>query len=362
MTRDADDEVSGIQTVVRVGAILLIGAFLMGALGGSVSGGIEDRVRHPSITTGTYQSFEHTDNTIKTIYNVRDTRGYAINLTGADNSYVQSNADLDIATDQTWTVSTWAAVHPDATQQSMAAVSVDGRVILKYNGTEGNWTAYYYDDSSTSSDEVTVNATSPTAMTHLAVVADGSTLTIYRNNTQGTTADLTDDSQVSGSLDADNWHGTLEETRTFDDPLTSTSRQQLIDDPVGPLADTNRTARLMYDEGSGTSTAIFWAGTDATVSNAEWTQRGFDGQDVLEGTDYELDVEDGRVKALAGGRLDGAPTVWIDYRVGAYPVRNSIMDTVSSAVSLGGLLPIVIIATLLLKGLGMFEPGGGGRR
>lgn len=285
---------------------------------------------------------------------VVNSRGNAIQLSGANDSYIQSQQSVDVSSDETWTVATWAELNDSANLSStMTVLSVDGRLILRYNGTNQNWSAYYYDDSTTGSDIVEVDAPDPTNMTHLAVTHDGTNLTLHRNNAGMNTAKTNDDSIATGDLEAQNLHGTLEETRTFDDVLSDSERQQLVDSPIKPLPDSNRTARIMFDQGSGTNEPIFYAGTTATLSNATWVD-GFDGEtmgraDVLGNGDYRWTEEGPELKAMDGGQLEHAPVAYVEHDFRGQ-VALATRD-IAGAYNLASIIPILLIGGLVLTAL-----------
>jgi hypothetical protein len=362
-----------------MGAVALVVLVVVLLLGMTVLQGITDGLgasttagnvsSEPDPTAGQPVSFADTagDAEVQAVYDVRDSRGYGVALTGAPDSEVAADADFTVASDDTWTVATWAAVNSSATGETMTALSADGRVLIQYNGSASEWQVWYYDENGRDSYRVTVAAPSPTDYTWVAAHHDGTTLTIYRNTTAGGSTSTTADSITSARTTSSNWHGRLDETRTFDDALTSSQRAALVADPVGPLENGTRTARIMYDQGQGTSTPIYFADTGATVSNASWVG-GLDGQSLTAGTDYTIDEGAGTITALAGGRLEGAPVVFIDYRYLGTNAVGEVATAISGTLGVFGaaalLIPAVAVLAVLVVALAASPaslPGIGGR-
>lgn len=268
-------------------------------------------------STAGHTTLDTTLNEIPGSVTVEATTGRAIALTGASDSFVESDAPVTLASDGTWTVCTWAEVDSGAASETMTALSANGRAIIEYNGTAGNWSGWYYDDGSRNSYRVDVSAPNqPGNLTNTCLRHNGTHLSIYRNNTQGEIVNATQSNIASASVNASNWDGRLEEARIFDDALSSSERQQLVDSPVRPLPGTNRTARLMFDEGEGTTTAMYFAATDATLSNATWVA-GFADPGMSRGTDYELGEHPFSIRIIAGGFLDGAPVEHVSWSDGS---------------------------------------------
>jgi len=367
--RDASDDRGQLGTfmVLVVAAIALVVVTVVLLLGMSVVGGVVeglggndqpyDTSAGVSPTVGEAATFEDTagEAAITDLYAVKDSRGYGVALTGAPDSYVASDADIDIADGgDEWTIATWARVDSDATNETMTAISADGRVLLQYNGTADHWAAWYYDDGSRNSYRVTVDAPAPEQYSWIAATHNGSTLTIYHNTTQGEQIDTSTASIEPARTNSSNWQGRLDETRTFAEAVNSTQRSTLVDDPTAPLPDANRTARIMYDQGQGSTTPIYFAGTQATLSNASWVG-GLSGTTLDEGTDYEIDVGAGTITALADGRIDGAPVVFIDYRYAPRDAVGDLGQTLGDSFGLLGtsviVLPAIATLAVLVGGL-----------
>lgn len=306
---------------------------------------------------GTFVKLNSGDGTNQTVY---ETTGYAVNLTGADDSYVNSQSDFEIATDQNWTVSAWGYVDSAASSNNMTLVSANGRAIISYNGSANQWEGWYYDEGARNSYEVTV-ATSGNEtgnLTNVMLVANGTHLAIYRNNTLGGVADITASSTVSAPVESGNWDGRIEEIRTFDEALNATRRGEVVNSPTEEQHDASPTSRAMFDQPNASTQLLLYTDTSLTVSNATYSA-GFSEDVQSEGTDYEWD-EDGqfndnngpRLKPLAGGDIANAPVAYADYDFEAGSVLASIVPTMTGAYSdfaaLAIIVPLVLIVSAIL--------------
>lgn len=75
--------------------------------------------------SGAWHSLNDKTGYNETVYN---SRGYAVNLTGASDSYIESDSNIAIATDQNWTVATWARVDQPSVSENMTVLSINGRL------------------------------------------------------------------------------------------------------------------------------------------------------------------------------------------------------------------------------------------
>lgn len=364
---DTDDQTLGVYQILVFGAIALVVLSTTLLLGLAVVGSVADdlgqtkqprnKTASPDPVTGQAVSFDDTTHSaaVLAVYQVNDSTGYGIRLTGASDSFVESQESFELAGDDTWSVSTWARVNESAGSKTMTAVSANGRVLLQYNGTDGNWTAWYYDESSTNSYRVNVSAPDqPGNYTLVTVTSNSTHLWMYANTSKGDVKNITASNIADVGVSATNWNGSLDETRTFDDPTNDSQQSTLYSNPVAPRPDRTRTARIMYDEGSGTTTAIYFTSTRADLSNTTWVT-GLSGNELTEGTDYTLDQDAGTITALGGGRIDGAPVVWIDYRYQPLNRVGEVAAALSSAFTLFGssviVIPAIGVLAVLFGGL-----------
>jgi len=252
------------------------------------------------------------------------------------------SGNADTPHDDTWTVTTFVQLDSSVTQSTarMRVVDLNGWVIIDYNTT--NWRVIYYDDTSLNSYSTEIDAPSPTTWTYLTAQSNGTHLIVARNNTIKSTIPLTDGSATSANFSADTLHGKVDETRVYDDNLSSSERQQPLDQPTAPLKGANETARIYYDTFPGETTVdVFRTGQDLESTDVTFVD-GFAGQTTTEGTDYRRDGA--TITALDGGTLDGAPAVFSTYT--AVGVFGGIIGKLISIG--GGALAISVVGVLVI--------------
>lgn len=341
MDSNTDDLPSTLITIIIAGVILFIGLTAVSAtIDVGDSDGTADRVETAAPLEGT--QFSTLADSWGDNEDVYDSRGYAVELTGANDSFVRSEEDIAINPADNWTVSLWASY--DSTSDEMTALSLDGRIEVRYNGTSDEWLAWYYDDGDRASYEVSVSSSAnATELEHVVVTRNSSELTIYANQTQGSTATLSGSSSVSAPVNRTNWDGRLEELRVDEEAWDSSLITSHYNDPIAPLA-TNHTARVMFDEPYRGTQRMFYNAGDVVTSNATFVD-GLPGQEldsggVLATSEYDWDNDGPRIRAEGGERLDGAPVAYVDYD--QKDALGGLRDGFESAVGLAGLLLVIL--------------------
>jgi len=247
---------------------------------------------------------------------VRRSQGYAIQLDGTPGSKYTVD-DITVATDERYTVCTWARVGNKTA--TMTALDVDGRLNLGYNGTTSNWTLWYYDDGSRSSFRLEASATNPDqGLTQLCGWLNDSELRFYVNaSREGRVGNVSNASVAAAPVNATTWNGTLEETRTFDRPLNASWRNATYQQPNAPLPGADRTARIMFDQGAGDTEPVFWADATAQLQGHAWVQGHpaavLDRDSLLSPGDYKWRTQGPEIRPVDSARLDGAPVAYVDY-------------------------------------------------
>lgn len=295
--------------------------------------------------TNTFVAFDDGQGRNETVWK---TTGFAVNLTGADDSYVEARDNVELASDDTWTVSTWAYVDQGAESDNMTAVSADGRVLIQY--LDGNWSAWYYDEGARTSWRANVSASDqPTNYTLVTATSNGTHFWIYANTTKGDVVDVTGSSIEDATLNTTNWDGRLEETRTFDDRTNDTQQATLHANPVAARNDRNRTARIMYDQ-PGRAQIVIFQDTVADVSNGTFSA-GFAAQemdsDSVIGGDYEWSRDGPSIRPVSGGELDGFPVAYASYELKSN-VMTDVVKGIGDAFNFASVIPILIVAALIL--------------
>lgn len=347
MPRDSLPDVVLITVVCFL--ILSVGIFMVSTTAEhTIDNSDGERVQTAALLdgAGTWTKIGDTTGTNETVHN---SRGYAVNLTGSDDSYVESDTDVDVATSDTWTVSVWAYVDGGAANDDMIAASVDGRAIIEYNGTADEWRGWYFDDGSGSSYEVNISTSGNEAgnYTNVMLWHNNGQLAIFRDNTSSNLVSTSGDGVVSAPFNATNWNGRLEELRTFDEALNNSERNTIMTEPLEPMPGSNPTARIMFDEPYRDWQYIFYSDANLDTSNVTFSD-GFQGTEMqrgqyaFAGDDYDWNPDGPRIKPLGGGELEDAPVAYVDYNSSAIG-PHSLTSQWESAVMLAALLPIILI-------------------
>lgn len=347
------NSVNAIVAALVIAILLVIGGLLVGNVAQTAepdNAGAE-AVNEPVLLgaagqTVTIGDLEGVDETVV------NSKGKAINFTGANDSYVETTEAVDYGTVGNWSVTTGARLDPGATTENMTVVSVSGDVLIQYNASRGNWTAYYYDRASRQSWRVDVNAPSPSAnFTVVTATANQTHFWIYANTTRGEVVNITG-SNTAEYGNYTNFDGRVDETNTFNDTTNSSEQAGFVTNPIGPRPDRYRTARLMFDRPNRSTQLMFFAPANIVASNATGAA-GFAGSemqsvdDTLFATaDYRWYVEGPKIKPLSGGELDGAPVAYVSYtqRIGPTGIVGGFAD----AMAFAAIIPIVLVAMALL--------------
>lgn len=346
-------------TVVAAFLILFVGIFAASAViemdGGSTgSGGGFAQDAALLQGTGTYVSIE--SNRIGTNETVFDSRGYAMNFSGA----AGSNATIDggdfYDDSGNWTVATWARTDSGATFENGTVLATQS-ITLFQNRTAGTWNLTYYNQSNRETYATSVNAPDqPASWAHLLIESNGTHVTLWRNNTDSSTINVTGTSADEYTVSQE-YNGRIEETRTWNATLTNAERQRLIDSPIDPEANASRTARVMYDEPYRNFQYVFHSPTELNYNNVEFSD-GFAGENLTATGNYTWDTDGPRIRPEAGGELDTQPVAYVDYNYENVFGPQILVDPFESAIGLAALVPILAILGYFIF---IFRDMGGGR-
>jgi len=251
---------------------------------------------------------------------VRATRENALQL---DESAVTSNA-TDNVSDGSWTLCAVGQLSSDANTDATYALAAadNGTALLLFSNQ--TWVAYYQNDSTGETAKATLSAANPQssltpvcgrfddATDELVVMADGTV-------SAPDTADATTDSRSV----AHDWRGTIDEIRAFDEPVANATLTAYASDPIQPFPGTQRAARMLFDEGSGSTTTVYFAGEDASIGTATWTD-GVSGPGLSAGTDYSITVDPLAITILSGGYVEGAPVVFVSWGGNPIPLWEAV--------------------------------------
>lgn len=356
MTVDAKQAIGLLIGVVAIMVVALVGITIMdGVVAVGPGGQTTSQSSSPLIAVDSPASFADTDlfaGEVESVNRVRDSTGRALLLRGASDSTYQTSTQLTIANDKTWTVSVHAEYNNSYGTTNGTVVSLDGRVLLQYDNATQEWIGWYYDEGSRYSHRVSVAAPDqPGSLATVQLVSNGTHLAIYNNNTRGGVANLGVERYDDPLLNASNWAGRQDELRGYDAALSASDRQQLIDSPVQPLNGEQRRYRVMFDEGSGTSEPVYFTSAKLSLSNTTYMP-GLAGNTLTEGVDYSVNTEDGEITALDGGRLDTAPTVFVDYSYTPNKAASDLGNSIAGSFELFAIVPVAFVAFILFGALG----------
>lgn len=291
---------------------------------------------------------------------VYDSRGNAVRMTGANDSYIQSTEDVTVATDDNMTVTAWGAVNSSSSSENMTLLNAAGRVVIQFDGANTDWLIFYHSAETGESYQLRANAPNqPSTYEHIAVRANGTHLTVFRDATAVNSTSLTDSGRAVADADVNssNWHGELEEVRSFDDALTNSTISELESDAVGPQPGHNRTSRIMFDEPEKDNQLLFFASGRIATSNVTFVDgkpgSELDGVGLIASitgsTDYEWDSDGPRLRAVDGGEIDGAPVAYVSYDKEGPSV--AITEGFASFIELAAIIPLLVVAVALLARL-----------
>jgi hypothetical protein len=336
----ATDNTELVQRVI-VGAVLLgVGVVIVGQVAGvgglvSVDGSI--RVGGDGVV-----SLQGSDE----VNSVADSTGRAAELSGGSVDISGGLGVVDDA-DGNWTFGTYAAV--DNTSQSATLWSIDDNYVIGYSPSNGGqYFLWYYNESSANSYATTVAAGSPGSLSTVMVERDGDTLTLFNESDASTTITVNPSSETSAALPAsDNLDGRLDETRTWDRPLTATERSNYRSDGIQPVAVANRSARVLFDT-TGGDVAVEFRGSSGTLRGAASRGTGLAGTTMTRGTDFALQRVDGdlAVVPLSGGDLENQPRIVVQTPRSQF--ENAVL-ALGSAFALGGLVLVVTLAARVIR-------------
>jgi len=345
----------GIVVAIAIVVALLVGVTLLDTVGNARV--VDERVERDAAVFGDgYTGGTVTVNDAVAVANdqqvVYKTTGYAATLTGAPDSKISSSGGYDLRNDTTWHVSLWASVDSGQGSADMEAASIsDGEVRVVYNGSTSEWLAYYYRHDTADSYTATVATSGDEVgnLTNIQVAANGTHLTLFRNTTQGSTANITTANTADAPVHAGNWDGRLEELRTFSDNLSSSDRSALYSNPVEQQPSLPRTMRLMYDNPQDQAVVMPLQGTDATASNVTFTKDGFAEVTADRNSDYTFERDGPAVGVADQGAgtsaIDSAPIAYVSYD----KFTTSIFVDFSGFFEVAQLIPMIIVVVLIIR-------------
>lgn len=296
-------------------------------------------------------------------FSVKPTLSNALIFTGS--THVDASIPKNV-TNGSWTVCSTVELGDGANLNATYTIAAlkNETITLEYDA--GDWAVYY--DNGSADARASITATHPQG-TSGGLFSSGdpwtsvcgrynesvNQLRVFEDDTASPPASLT---AATASRNVSwEWVGRQDEIRVFNLSVSNATIATYASDPIKPLPGTNRVARLMLDEGSGSSTHVYFAGTTASVTAPEWGA-GVDAPNLESGTDYTLQESPLRLKILAGGYADGAPVVWVVGDNIWYDIYTSIGELILTGL---GLMVLTVVAVTVIFALQSADAGGGGR-
>ena len=345
----SDDLLDTVKLVGGALALLILLVVILGPIGGLL---LDAATVQESFEPTAGESYEiGGESDIPDGFDVAATTGYGVAL--SDGAYVDG-IDGSETFNESWTVLATAAIDPAYENATMDIFGHDNAsVLVQYQ--EGDWAAEYADDGEWA--QASIEAADPANLTALAVTWDGTELAIDDGETSdGDT--LSDDRDPRGV--AIGFEGTLDEVRTLGYDAPGTAIDAYLADPIDPLADETHDARLMFDEGAGDTTTVYYADGEATLVGGEWTADGVPDPGLVQGVDYDVSTEPLEVTPLVDGYLDGAPVAWYSWDGSFWgDVGVEIISIGGVALGLIALALVVIVAARIMD---EFNGGSFGKR
>lgn len=258
-------------------------------------------------TTSSYTVVDSSVDDIPTHVTVRATREYAVALDG--NDVVESTAPTNL-TDGDWMLCA-AAELDESTDQNLTYdvfAYKNATVLLQFDA--GQWSAYY--DNGTHDAKAEIAAPSPTdGLTPVCAGFDNSSQTLVVTRATSVSNPVALTSSPDARNISENWTGRIDEVRGFG-TFSNSTMTSYGSDPVQPLPGTDRLARFMFDDGSGSTSTVYFTSADAQLVGATWTT-GLDDPGMTRGIDYRLEPDPFRLKIASGGYLVGAPVEFVTW-------------------------------------------------
>lgn len=334
-----------VATVVVIGIVLLIGLAVSGAVVDVISDSPSAQSAGGDFEPvgGETTTFEAALGEGQSVETVTATREYAVAVDG--DGFVDADPP-DGWDDGSWSVTAVATANessdrfnPNATHVILAADN--GTLLVTYDA--GKWAAYYDDGALTQ--QVSVNGT--LNQTEIVVVrdADNGTLAIDADGRRDVQSLDSDTEQRNVTLE---WVGTIDEVRYLSVALDDAAIDTYQDDPINPLNASDHTARWMFDEGEGSTSEVYYGGSNATLErNATWAA-GVDGPELVDGADYELETDPIRVTTISGGYLDGAPVAYVSYTGELAGSVRTVIGGIAGAYELAPVVLLVLVASVVI--------------
>lgn len=303
--------------------VVLIITIIAAVVGGAIIQGAINTNQH-SVTgdpePGQTVRLSHSIQKVPAETSVYATTGNAVSVAGTSDSNVSWRV-VDEVEHGPWTACTYAEVgdgaNLDATMDVVALV--DGAIQLEFDA--GHWAVYY--SNGTHDAYARAAAPAPTDPETVCGRYDGTSLELWVDGNQQASATLTTGPATRNTSVP--FEGTLDEIRVTNDSVPA-ARLATYDRYPAVAFDDGRAkaARLMLDEGSGTTSRVYFETSNATLHNATWTD-GVSRTALAQSGNYSWATDPWGIVATDGGYLDDAPVVYVDYRAGGSPFGAALL-------------------------------------
>lgn len=339
MSAAGDGGQFGYQQLVAGAIVLIFGAFIVSQLAFAGTTPITTNARFDGGNDG------ELDPAARNITSTTDTLGTKLSLDGNDS---QLSADISSPGPGDAELCTMTTIRN--TGENATIATAGGELTLEYHGnrTTNKWVGSRFDPGDRDGATVTADATDPGNQTHLCVRQAGDTVTLAVDATDQSSATLGSGLGVatanSSSLD-----GTVEETRSFSEALSSSQRSTLQSTPTAPVDTGNTTARLYYDDRGqvGQSVSgfpIYYEQTTATVTNGTLVA-GAGGRGATT-DDISRSVSGRSVDRVSGSNLENQPVAFLSYQSSGVGggLAVTVLTTLQAAFVLAPVVLVVYIA------------------
>lgn len=323
------------QRLIQLFIATIIGVALIATL---ASTGFTTGTTAVHADTTSYTTISHSVRGIPSNVDVTATTGNALAFDG--NTTIHSNAPQNL-TQGSWTVCASPELNTSANQNATYDIFAyqNESLLIQYDA--GSWSAYY--NNTTHSANATIPAPNPSSgLTQVCSRYNHTSneLTIVREQTYSSPQPLTPG--ITPRNVSLNWTGRIDEIKTHNTAVANQTINEYADDPIRPQPGTNRSSRFMLDEGQGSTTNVYFADTDATITNPAWTSgipAAVIPEDPLLGPrNYVLQSSPFSIRLASGGYLEGAPVVYVSWN--GNPLGIDWMEIIAA------LLFTLIIATI----------------
>lgn len=339
MSAAGDGGQFGYQQLVAGAIVLIFGAFIVSQLAFAGTTPITTNARFDGGNDGELNP------AARNITSTTDTLGTKLSLDGNDS---QLSADISSPGPGDAELCTMTTIRN--TGENATIATAGGELTLEYHGNRSTpqWVGSRYDPGDRDAADTTTGVSDAANQTHLCVRQTGDTLTLAVDASDQSSATMGSglDTSLANTSALD---GTVEETRSFSEALSSSQRSTLQSTPTAPVDTGNTTARLYYDDRGqvGQSVSgfpIYYEQTTATVTNGTLVA-GAGGRGATT-DDLSRSVSGRSVDRVSGSNLQNQPVAYLSYQSAGVGggLAVTVLTTLQAAFVLAPVVLVVYIA------------------